>query len=332
MNGRDIIKSQLDEYNRKNLIDQYIAESDIMLDALDFANKLSSFHSNVLILGESGVGKEALAKYIHCQSSRSKGPFMAINCSAIPGNLFESEIFGYEKGSFTGADAARAGLLEAAQGGTVFLDEIGELPLEQQPKFLRFLETRNIIRIGGNKVISSDARIICATNSNIHQKIINNEFREDLYYRISTAEIHIPPLRERPADIMPLCEFFLAKLNRQYNCCKYFTQDAVDALCARFWKGNAREIRNVIERMMINSTSDAMSSKDINWQRHATCSSEDKCSVTVSGLFPLKDATEALEKQLLRLAVNRKMSTREIAKVLKIDQSTVVRKLRRYNL
>ena len=179
---REEARKNLREYNKRNPIDLFMVESDVMLDALVFANKLSQFNSNVLILGDSGVGKEALAKYIHCQSDRRKGPFMAINCSAIPGNLFESEVFGYEKGGFTGADKTKAGLFEEAQDGTIFLDEIGELPEDQQPKLLRFLESKSLIRIGGNKVFNSNARIICATNANMCEKIEKKEVLFSWYY------------------------------------------------------------------------------------------------------------------------------------------------------
>lgn len=334
MDRREKIRENLRAYNERNPIDQFIVQSEVMLDAVDFADKMSGFSSNVLLLGESGVGKEAMAKYIHCQSDRRKGPFIAINCSAIPVNLFESEIFGYEKGGFTGAEKSRPGLLEEAQDGTIFLDEIGELPKEQQPKFLRFLETKNLIRVGGNKVFTSNARIICATNANIHDKISAKEFREDLYFRISTLEIYIPPLRQRRADIIPLCELFLKKLNEQYGLNKKLTPDAIKALKYREWPGNVREIRNVMERMMINSTGEFMSASDINWEKHGFDhhpSSFDS-DVQVKRMQPLGSATEALEIQLLQMGVDSGLSSREIAEILEINQSTVVRKLKKYGL
>lgn len=333
MADREEIRRQLREYNERNPIDLFIVESDVMLDALDFANKLSGFTSNVLILGDSGVGKEALAKYIHCQSDRTKGPFVAINCSAIPGNLFESEIFGYEKGGFTGADQTRAGLFEMAQDGTIFLDEIGELPMEQQPKLLRFLETKSLIHIGGNKVFNSNARIICATNIDIQKKIEKKEFRKDLYYRISAAEINMPPLRERKEDIAPLANMFLDRLNAQYKLNKKFTQEALETLINRPYPGNARELRNVVERMMINSTSDFMTSSDIEWRKHwMNHSADDDNNITVDQLVSLEQATEELERKLLRMGVDKGMSSRKLAEVLEINQSTVIRKLKKYGI
>lgn len=330
---RERTRYNLIEYNKRNPIDLFIVESDVMLDAVEFADKLSGFTSNVLILGDSGVGKEALAKYIHCQSDRRKGPFMAINCSAIPSSLFESEVFGYEKGGFTGADRAKEGLFEAAQDGTVFLDEIGELPLEQQPKILRFLETKQIIRVGGNKVINSNARIICATNINIWNKIKQGAFREDLYYRVSTAEIMIPPLKERKEDIVPICHMFLDRLNAQYGLKKKFTLEALENLREREWPGNVREIRNVVERMMINSVGDLMTADDIEWRKHfSTNTNKIKGGIEVNELMSLKKAVEEVEKQLLEKGVAQNMSTREMAEVLEINQSTVVRKLNKYGI
>ncbi|MBR0597316.1 sigma-54 interaction domain-containing protein [Sinanaerobacter chloroacetimidivorans] len=330
---REEARRNLREYNKRNPIDLFMVESDVMLDALVFANKLSQFNSNVLILGDSGVGKEALAKYIHCQSDRRKGPFMAINCSAIPGNLFESEVFGYEKGGFTGADKTKAGLFEEAQDGTIFLDEIGELPEDQQPKLLRFLESKSLIRIGGNKVFNSNARIICATNANMCEKIEKKEFREDLYYRISTAEINIPPLRERKADIEPLLYLFLDKLNKQYALNKQFTREALDALKKRTYPGNVREVRNVVERMMINSTSDFMTASDIEWRKHwagNSLSSDD--NIKIRRLVPLEEAIKELERKLLQMGSDMGMSSRELAKVLEVNQSTIIRKLNMYKI
>lgn len=333
MIDREEVRKKLREYNKRNLKDMFIVESDVMMDALDFANKLSRFNTNVLILGDSGVGKEAMAKYIHCQSDRGKGPFVAINCAAIPENLFEAEVFGYEKGGFTGADRTRKGLFESAQDGTIFLDEIGELPLEQQPKLLRFLENKSLIHIGGNEVFNSNARIICATNTNIHERIARKEFREDLYYRISTAEIDIPPLNERKADIVPLAMCFLDKLNERYGLNKHFTEDALKVLSDREFPGNVRELRNVVERMMINSTEELMTPSDIEWRKHWEGHfSADDNDIKINTLMPLEKAINKLEKKMLKMGIDMGMTSRELAEVLEVNQSTIVRKLNKYEI
>jgi two-component system NtrC family response regulator len=215
-----------------------------------------------MLLGESGVGKEEFAKFIHKNSGR--GEFVAVNMSAVPENLIESELFGYEKGAFTDATQSKPGLFELAQGGTLFLDEIAEMPYNLQAKLLRVLQEREFYRLGGVKPIKLDVRIISATNQNIEEMLKNNRFREDLYYRLNTIPIKIPPLRERKNDIIPIAENILKKTAAEYNFeNKILSEEAKKALLEYEWPGNIRELVNVIERAVILSDTDVIEKKDL---------------------------------------------------------------------
>lgn len=233
---------------------ELIAEDPVTLNVLRAVQKIASADSSVVLTGETGVGKEIFAKYIHNNSPRNTGPFIKINCSTIAENLFESELFGYERGAFTGAkNEGKRGLFEAANGGTIFLDEIGELPLNMQAKLLRVLQEREFTRVGGTRPIKIDVRVISATNRDLHQMIEKRLFRTDLYYRLNVIPIFIPPLRQRPGDILPLVEHFQAEMNKKYNCKKMFSQEALMAIQDYSWPGNIRELRNVVERVLIIS-------------------------------------------------------------------------------
>jgi len=231
----------------------FIAEDEKTKEVLNIAKKVAPTMANVMLLGESGVGKEEFAKFIHENSGRS-GKFIAINMSAIPENLIESELFGYEKGAFTDATTSKPGLFEIADGGTLFLDEIGEMPFNLQAKLLRVLQEKEIFRLGSTKPKKIDVRIISATNKNIDEMIKNNKFREDLYYRLSTIPIKIPPLRERKKDIIPIAKDILAKTIKEYNLGeKILSDDAKEALLNYEFRGNIRELINIIERAAILS-------------------------------------------------------------------------------
>lgn len=231
----------------------FIAEDEKTKEVLEIAKKVAPTSASVMLLGESGVGKEEFAKFIHENSGRS-GKFIAINMSAIPENLIESELFGYEKGAFTDATASKPGLFELADGGTLFLDEIGEMPFNLQAKLLRVLQEKEIYRLGSTKSKKIDVRIISATNQNIDELIKNNKFREDLYYRLATIPIKIPPLRDRKKDIIPIAEDILAKTIKEYNLEeKILSDEAKDALLNYEFKGNIRELINIIERAAILS-------------------------------------------------------------------------------
>lgn len=230
----------------------FISTSPALQKALILANKAAKTDAAILLLGESGVGKEVFANYIHNHSLRAKAPFIAINMAAIPDNLLESELFGYEKGAFTDATEGRAGKFESANGGSVFLDEIGEMPASLQAKLLRVLQEKEIVRLGSSKPIKVDIRFIAATNADIQKKIKKGEFREDLFFRLQTIPIHIPPLRERTEEIIPLCEWKLEEVDKQYGVGKKkWGKGAKEQLLSYKWPGNIRELLSVVERAAI---------------------------------------------------------------------------------
>ncbi len=233
-----------------------------MKKIIDMIDKVADSNANILLLGESGVGKEAFAAYIHEKSSRKDKNFVPVNCHAYSKTLLESELFGHEKGAYTGATETRIGKFESAEGGTLFLDEIGDATLDMQVKMLRVLDTKHIERIGSNKLIDVDFRLVCATNRNITDMIQTGEFREDFYYRISTFALEIPPLRERREDIPQMVHFFMARLaNDMKKSIKSIEDDLMDYLLQYDYPGNIRELKNMIERLIVLS-SDGILRKD----------------------------------------------------------------------
>ncbi|MFR1725203.1 sigma 54-interacting transcriptional regulator [Emergencia timonensis] len=311
-----------------------LAVSKEMKDALSLAEKVANFQATVLILGESGVGKEEVAKFIHKNSMRRDKPFIAINCGAIPDNLLESELFGYEKGAFTGAiNTGKEGLLEAAAGGTVFLDEIGETPLDFQVKLLRFLESKEIRRVGSNHSKSVDVRVLAATNRNLETMIEEGTFRRDLYYRINVVQIEVPPLRKRKEDIVPLASFFLQKYNQKYGQEKLLTMELVDELEKYQWVGNVRELKNVIENMVIVSNNEYLQTEDLPWDVKDKKMQKRRLIDEISEQdLTLGEAIAELEKQILLRTRETCSSTREMAVKLDVNQSTIVRKMQKYNI
>ena len=309
----------------------FVALSNAMKSVFALALKVSSVDATVLILGESGVGKEVVAKYIHQNSPRRNGPFITVNCGAIPEQLLESELFGYVEGAFTGAArAGKAGLIETASGGTLFLDEIGELPLSLQVKILRALETREIMRIGSTKPVAVDVRILAATNRDLEQMVANRRFRSDLYYRLNVIRIAIPPLRERIEDIVPLSVYYMNYFNKRYHQRKKLTREVISELEKYPWPGNVRELKNCMEQMVVLGLDELLQIGDLplfHQERQTSCQ-----AVQVSGIIPLKEALEETEKQLLENALKKYRTSRQIARVIGIDQSTVVRKLNKYGL
>ncbi|OAV72018.1 Nif-specific regulatory protein [Bacteroidales bacterium Barb6] len=274
--------------------DNIIGNSSLMHDLYQQIERVSPTNSTVIIRGESGVGKELIAEAIHKASSRASKPFIKVNCSALPENLIESELFGHEKGSFTGANTSHIGRFEMANGGTIFLDEIGDVPLSIQVKLLRVLQERQIDRIGGTKTIDMDVRIITATNRNLEEMIKENTFREDFYYRINVFSIYVPALRERKADISVLTDHFIAKLNK-YNCMNILriTSTALDMLMVYHWPGNIRELENAIERAAILSTDDVIHSYHLPPSLQTAVSSNTRSSGT------LESALAQVEKQMI---------------------------------
>lgn len=242
----------------------FIATSPALEGALKLASKAAKTDASVLFLGESGVGKELFANYIHQNSTRLDKPFVAINMAAIPENLLESELFGYEKGAFTDATEGRAGKFECANGGSVFLDEIGEMPMGLQAKLLRVLQEKEVVRLGSNKPIKIDIRLIAATNADIEKKIKRGEFREDLYFRLQTIPIHIPPLRDRKEEIIPLSEWKLEQVDSQYGVGKKtWGEGAKEQLLSYRWPGNIRELLSVVERAAILCEEDKILPEDL---------------------------------------------------------------------
>jgi len=232
----------------------FLGSSKVLTKVLSIADKASKTDASILLLGESGVGKEVFASYIHKNSLRAKKPFVAINMAAIPENLIESELFGFEKGAFTDAIEAKAGQFELANGGTLFLDEIGEMPYKVQAKLLRALQEKEVRRLGSSKSIKIDVRIISATNANLDEKIKNGEFREDLYYRLNTIPLHIPPLRERKDEILDIAQAMIIQNCQKYGFAnKTLSNSAKSELLSYNWPGNIRELLSVVERSVILS-------------------------------------------------------------------------------
>jgi DNA-binding NtrC family response regulator len=279
-----------------------VGRSQKMQEALAIMKKVAGSTATVLIAGESGTGKELIARAIHYNSPRKSKPFIALNCAAIPENLFESELFGYEPGAFTGASARKIGLFEAANGGTLFLDEIGDMPLMMQSKLLRVLQDKEIRRLGSKDPITIDVRIIAATNKDLEKELSKSSFREDLYYRLKVVTIQLPPLRERKEDIPELADFFRAKYSREFGKrIRGLDQAALKALNEYTWPGNIRQLESVIERAVILSDQETISLSDIK--------SELRTSQPIGSFdFDLSEEGinfEELEKDLLRKAMTK---------------------------
>ncbi len=262
---------ELEEENRQLLarktaspLEGFIATSDKMLQVCRLIEKVAPTTATTLLLGESGTGKELLARALHNLSPRKSEAFVAINCAAIPENLLESELFGYEKGAFTGATKTTPGKIEYASGGTLFLDELGDMPLALQAKLLRFLQERVVERVGGRKELPVDVRVVCATNQDLKEAIAGNRFREDLYYRISEVTAAIPPLRERPGDAVVLARAFLQEFARQQGRpLRNFTHDALQAIESYDWPGNVRELENKVKSAVIMAEGKTVTAEDL---------------------------------------------------------------------
>jgi len=287
---------------------------------------VASTPSRVLITGESGVGKELVARMIHNKSPRAKEPFVEVNCAAIPQELIESELFGHEKGSFTGAHERKKGKFELADGGTLFLDEIGDMSLSTQSKVLRVIETQEFQRVGGNKNIKVNVRIVSATNKDIKKEVKEGNFREDLYYRLNVIPIHVPPLRERKEDIPILTEYFLDFIAKEYGRPKKkITKQAIKTLQEYNWPGNIRELRNVIERLVIMTTSDIITDKEIIFY---DIGKKDYFSIKT-----LKEAREAFERDfILRKLQENNFNVTKTAEALQVERSNLHRKIKLYGI
>lgn len=310
--------------DQKELIFQDIAMERVVQKAL----RVAEVDSTVLITGESGVGKEVIARTIHRNSPRAEGPFIEINCGAIPEHLLESELFGYEKGAFTGANKeGKPGMMELANGGTLLLDEVGDLPLNLQVKLLRALQEQEIYRIGGRTPVKLDVRILAATNKNLEQMIVEKKFREDLFYRLNVVPIHIPPLRERKSDIFPLSMHFLEKFNNKYNYHRLFSSEVFKLLEKHPWPGNIRELANLVERLVIMSEQDTIYPDQLP-PIFFSKSSASPLHICIDEIIPLKEAREQVESELIIKAFKKYRSLRRTGDALGVAHSTLLRKAR----
>jgi len=323
---REVAQSYRRELEKMFVSPGVVTSSKAFREAIALARRVARLDSTVLIVGESGTGKEIVAKEIHESSPRAHQPFIKVNCGTIPEQLLESELFGYEKGAFTGASPkGHAGMFEVADNGTIFLDEIGELPLPLQVKLLRVLQERTFMRVGSTWEQTVGARFIAATNENLEQMVLEKRFRRDLYYRLNVVHIDIPPLRKR-LDAMPeLIEFFVSRINAKYHLSKRLHPDLIKDMMSHDWPGNVRELEHAVERLMVTSESDVITGPFVS--RLAVASEE---GLTFSGVMPLREAQERLEGHLVRAAGKRCKTTYEVAEALGISQPSASRKLNKY--
>jgi two-component system NtrC family response regulator len=307
---------QLSETHSSSKLSGVIASSPKMLEVCRMIERIAPADVTALLLGETGTGKEVLAKAIHSVSPRSDGPFVAINCGAIPENLLESELFGHEKGAFTGATQSKQGKIELASGGTLFLDEIGDMPMPLQVKLLRFLQERVIERVGGTKPIPVDVRVVCATHQNIQDLISQTLFREDLYYRVSEITLNIPPLREREGDAIIIAQAILKDLSEKMNRPNLsFNEDAMRAIKAYNWPGNVREIINKVKRAVIMADDKKVTAEDMELSSLST-HTEDALN--------LRQIRDAAEKAAVIQAINAAQNNMaQAARLLGITRPTL---------
>ena len=319
-----------------------IATSPQMRQLLALAAEVATVDSTILLTGETGTGKDVIAHYIHEHSPRSSKPLLAINCAALPESLLESELFGHERGAYTGAaSTGKQGLLQQAHGGTLFLDEVNSMPLSVQSKLLRVLETKKVKRLGALTEEDVDFRLIAATNQDLTACVRAGTFRADLYYRLSVVPLRIPPLRERKEDIIPLALRFIDRYCKRYDRTKLITAEVLDRLVSYDWPGNVRELKNVIERLVVSSTASTVEIKQLpdnilGGERGAAVRPAHPLSWEVyyqsdPDRFSLKSYIDLCESQVIDGALQLCGNTRDAAHLLKTDQSTVVRKRQKYS-
>ncbi|UOD34655.1 sigma 54-interacting transcriptional regulator [Deferribacteraceae bacterium V6Fe1] len=318
--------------SKRFTFDKIIGITQEIIKVKEDAKKASKTNLPVLIVGESGTGKEMIAQAIHYSSSRSNGPFVRINCSAIPKELFESELFGYEKGSFTGADSkGKIGKFEIANNGTIFLDEIGDMPLSLQPKLLRVLEYKEFERVGGNKVIKSDFRIIAATNKPLEDMVKKGEFRADLFFRLNVINIKIPPLRERKEDVPILIQHFIDKTlfeNKIYGRDIKITENALKCLVNYSWPGNARELQNIVDRLIAITENDIIDVEDL--PAYIQIGKGKKHNISS---LSLKTYLEEAEKDFIRNILKKHNNNKNLtAKKLGIHRTLLYKKMKKLGL
>lgn len=334
-----IKQSKKENINYKGIIEELklqiasneyiIAEDEDMLNLILLAKRVAQVDTTVLISGETGSGKEVLAKYIYNNSRRKDKPFIKINCGAIPENLIESEFFGYEEGAFTGASkSGKIGIFEAANNGTLLLDEIGELPINMQVKLLRVLQDGQFNRIGSNSIIRVDVRIIASTNKNLEEMVDEGSFREDLYYRINVVNLKVIPLRERKSSILPLVEYYLRMYNEKYNMNKVISREILKYFYEYDWPGNVRELRNLVEMLAVTTMSNTINKENLPVKIKKNSSMN---MIEINNKIPkLAEAVEEVEKKLIFDAYEKHGNVRAAAKELGIDPSTFVRKRKKH--
>lgn len=323
---------------RKSLVEDFICESRAMAAVLDEILSVAKYDCNVLISGDTGVGKEKIASIIQKNSNRKMQPFIKINCAAIADNLIESEFFGYEKGSFTGANTAgKKGYFELADNGIIFLDEIGDLPLDLQAKLLRVIQDGEFYRVGGTEPVKTNVRILSATNRNLEQLIEEKQFRRDLYYRLNVFPIRVPSLDERKAEIPALVEYFMGKYTEKFGMKKAIDEDALAYLKECSWPGNIRELENVVQRLLITSKGESITILDVMKELHTDLF--DKTGIDLNeapfdgtGSLDLEEMVGNFEKNIIQYACEKHGSTRKAAKAIGISQTQLVRKKNKYNI
>ncbi|MBX7183764.1 MAG: sigma 54-interacting transcriptional regulator, partial [Vicinamibacteria bacterium] len=327
----DVLSRELERFSAHRAIGQ----SAKWKKALEDATRVASTDTTVLVTGESGTGKEVLARFLHRGSPRARGPFVAINCAALPESLLESELFGHERGAFTGALSARTGKLEQAAGGVLFLDEVGEMSPLVQAKFLRVLQEREFQRVGGSRILKADVRVVAATNRDPRRAIEAGLFREDLYYRLSVFEIHLPPLRERPDDILVLAQAFLEELAESVGRpAAGISEDAQELLLAHTWPGNVRELRNAIERAVILCHGGLVAREHLPVTIAPRSVAAPEAVVAPGPAFPAGGLElNAVEKDLVEKALHKaKNNKSQAAKLLGLTRGQLYSLLRRHGL
>ncbi len=331
----DIYNKNLNEigFINENDLSEIVTTSGEFQKVLDNMKKAAQYDVSIILEGETGVGKSLLAKRIHRMSNFSEGRFIEINCGALPENLIESELFGYEKGAFTGADQkGKVGLIEIAANGSLLLDEVSELPLPSQVKLLQVLQEKRFRRIGGTADIKVTCRIIAASNKNLEDEVKNGRFRNDLLYRLNTVSCIIPPLRERKDDIIPLCKTFLNQANERYGTNRIFAQNVLRCMSAYSWPGNVRELEHLVNRLAILAEDNIITIKDLPEYMmtdkvktlHTT---ED---LDLMGIRDLKTALQEYESTIINFFYRREGSSVKLAKALNISQSSAIRKVNKY--
>lgn len=316
-----------------------ITESIQMKRLLEYLSKVSRMNSTVLLTGESGTGKEVVSRFIHEHSLRSREPFIPVNCSAIPKELMESEFFGFEKGAFTGAVKSKPGFFEMADKGTLFLDEIAEMTMNIQTKFLRVLESGVIQRLGSTNPIQTDVRIIAATNKNLEERVNDNRFRKDLYYRLNVIPVTIPPLRERKEDIVPLAQYFIDQINSEYDSSKILSESLIEKMLNYNWPGNIRELKNIVERFYILSNeeeffiSENIKLDQSNMLRNGLSNTSVTNDFNTEFTGDLRAFVKEAEKIYIKRVLNIcKWQIGDAANELGIHRSMLYRKMQEYNI